>query len=208
MGRTYKDDIMCDVVDMETVHVLLGRLWQYDVQALHDGYANTYSFQWGELKMVVTPTKSTQEDRKTGEKNLLAVKLPGEEDTAGLLADLKQARECLAVVVKGEEQPYVAVPEEVRELLAEYEELAAEPTQLPPMREIQHAIDLVPGASLPNLPHYRMSPQEHEILREKVEELLQKWNIQESCIPCAVPTQRFWYRRRMARGVCPWTSGP
>lgn len=58
---------MCDVVDMETVHVLLGRLWQYDVQALHDGYANTHSFQWGELKMVVTPTKSTQEDRKTGE---------------------------------------------------------------------------------------------------------------------------------------------
>lgn len=44
IGKDYEATVMCDMVDMDHVHVLFGRPWLYDMAALHDGRANTYTF--------------------------------------------------------------------------------------------------------------------------------------------------------------------
>ena len=59
--------------------------------------------------------------------------------------------------------------------------------QLPPIRNIQHAIDVVPEVTLLNLSHYRMNPMEHAELQRQVNELLSKWFIWERLSPCVVP---------------------
>ncbi|XP_058006770.1 uncharacterized protein LOC131182138 [Hevea brasiliensis] len=61
------------------------------------------------------------------------------------------------------------------------------PPGLPPIRGIEHQIDLVPGAQIPNRPAYRTNPKETKELQRQVEELMEKGYVRESMSPCAVP---------------------
>ena len=65
---------------------------------------------------------------------------------------------------------------EVRSVFQEFQDVFPKelPNQLSFMRDIQHAIDLVPGVALPNLLHYRMSPPQHDEMVRQVDELLHK----------------------------------
>ena len=59
------------------------------------------------------------------------------------------------------------VPKEAKGLVEEFADVfpAELPKELPPLCDVQHQVDMVPGLSLPNRPHYHMSPKEHKELR-------------------------------------------
>nr|GMC90377.1 zf-CCHC domain-containing protein [Ipomoea batatas] len=55
IGKSYEDTITCEVIDMDACHILLGRPWQFDVDATHHGRENLYSFLWNKKKIVIPP---------------------------------------------------------------------------------------------------------------------------------------------------------
>ena len=75
-------------------------------------------------------------------------------------------------------------PKEVKSMLQEFKDVFPEEflDHFLPMHDIEHATDFVPEVTLPNLPHYRMSPAEHAELQRQVEELLSKGFVRESMI--------------------------
>ncbi|XP_062224492.1 uncharacterized protein LOC133923045 [Phragmites australis] len=81
------------------------------------------------------------------------------------------------------------LPSAVFDILQEYEDVFPDevPPGLPPKRGIEHQIDLVPGAPLPNRPPYRTNPEETKEIQRQVQELLDKGYVKESLSPCAVP---------------------
>jgi cell division protein FtsB len=102
--------------------------------------------------------------------------------------ELEGAEFCFALTACDFAKTEAEIPELVQSLLAEFKHILPEelPNGLPPLRYIQHQIDLVLGANLPNKAHYRMTPQQNEELKRQIQELLDKGFVRESISPYAV----------------------
>jgi hypothetical protein len=99
---------------------------------------------------------------------------------------------CYALICKQtlfslEDIPF-SLPPIVTNLLQEYADIFPKevPSGLPPIRGIEHQIDLIPGASLPNRAPYRTNPEETKEIQHQVQELLDKGYVRESLSPCTV----------------------
>lgn len=151
----------CDVILMDACHLLLGRSWQYDRKVIHDGFKNTYSFVKEGVKIVLGPTKleNTPEASIVEGGNFLY--------KSKLEKELEISTETFILVLLEENEEQNEIPRIMQSMLKEFIDVIPDeiPPGLPPMGDIQHCIDLVPGAVIPNKAVYRMSPKENAELQ-------------------------------------------
>jgi hypothetical protein len=181
LGKTYRDEVLCDVIPMKACHLKLGRPWLFDRNVHYDGRRNIYSFNFKGRRFTLQPMKFQDFD------------LPHVESRTPTMRKFVEAchdRDIVLVVITRPAHGGLAPspPVEIRSLLKEFSGLTPEelPHALPPMRSIQHVMDFIPGSSLPNLLAYLMSPTEHQELHRQVTELLECGFIRESLSPYSV----------------------
>ncbi|CAL1378136.1 unnamed protein product [Linum trigynum] len=153
IGKHSKEEVVCDVLNMDVCHVLLGRPWQYDNDITYRGKYNVMMFSWGSHKIAMAPVLSFNKQPGKARYSFLTMV----HDEQELVEAVKETEWICPVVVKGllhaaGEETYT--PSEVQEILKEFGKLLSEELlgALPPMRDIQHHIDLIQE------PVYRICP--------------------------------------------------
>jgi hypothetical protein len=274
----YVDEVLCDVIPMQASHILLGRPWQYDRKAIHDGVKNRYTIVKNGKTITLVPLipKQVYDDqiKLKSEHEAIGRENQGEEQGERRPSDLARTQTTtthlathpninkysantpnksnhstttqkhpnlaesggktrgVKKVSKGDENcveklkkqsNFYARESDVRSafftnkpmillvykeayfntndldhivpsvvaiaLLQEFDDVFPDdtPSGLPLLRGIEHQIDFVPGASIPNRPAYRSNPEEMKELQRQVDELMEKGYIRESMSMCAVP---------------------
>jgi hypothetical protein len=209
----YHDVVECDVVPMQSCHILLDTSWQFDTDCVRHGRSNHFSLLHHDKKIVLLPMSPeaivrddiARADKAKSENNKIVklvankqdeIRLKGtcllatKSDINDLIAttSVAYALVCKDALISIHDMQH-SLPPAVANILQEYSDVFPSEISvgLPPIRGIEHQIYLIPSASLPNCALYRTNPEETKEIQRQVQELLDKGYVHESFSPCAVP---------------------
>ena len=104
IGR-YQDEVLCDVVPMQAIHILLDRPWQFDRRVNHEGFKNRYSFVKDDRKVLLVPltpkevyedqlkNKKERDSKKEKEKEMRERKERENEKSEGTKKEIERKKE-------------------------------------------------------------------------------------------------------------------
>jgi hypothetical protein len=109
---------------------------------------------------------------------------------------------CSSVHILLDDAPSLAIPPMVANLLQEYADVFPKdlPPGLPPLRGIEHQIDLIPGAQLPNRAPYHTNPDETKEIQRRYRRCLTRDTFV-SLFALAL-FLCYLFPRKMGHGVC------
>ncbi|KAI5323243.1 hypothetical protein L3X38_032315 [Prunus dulcis] len=175
---TWKGVADFSVISMDDCDVVLGMEFMDKVKAFPIPFHNTMCIAQGGTMPCMVPVVRQQSETKLLSAMQFSKYWKKGEPT--FLATMKMN------VVEKEVQP---VPKAVEAILKEFADVMPKelPKTLPPRREVDHAIELEPGAKPPAKAPYRMAPPELEELRKQLKQLLDAGYIQPSKAPYGAP---------------------
>jgi len=133
VGKFYQDSVTCDVVDIDACHIILGRPWQHNVDATHQGKRNIYMLAWEGKIITMKPVPPPPKSTKGRELKFISICNRGE-----FLVESKETKQRFVLVVKEEVIPIIEVPEKMKPMLKEFQRIVHDELsdKLSPMRDI------------------------------------------------------------------------
>ncbi|XP_050908554.1 uncharacterized protein LOC127122224 [Lathyrus oleraceus] len=164
-GRNFQIDLIC--LPLKKVNVVLGMDWLS---------ANMVFIGCEENLIIIPSSEATPKD-------VLTTILEG---TVGMVNFLFENEKSVLLVLTKEPSDNLSVTQ--IPVVCEFPEVFPEDvTSLPPEREVEFSIDLIPGMAPISVSPYRMAPLELRKLKNQLEELLTKHFIQPSVSPWGAP---------------------
>src|SRR3954468_22904576 len=164
-GRNFQIDLVC--LPLKKVDVVLGMDW----------FSANSVFIGCEEKLIIIPSEEATP------KDVLTTILEG---TVGMINFLFEKEKSVLLVLTEEtgdklEVSQIAVVREFPDVFPE------DVTSLPPEREVEFSIDLIPGTAPISVSPYRMAPLELRELKGQLEELMAKHFVRPSVSPWGAP---------------------